>query len=229
MFANGENLAVTLSLHDTAYGSEPLANLQDVTLDEDLLAGAGWTEVGDVEGAADAEKLPEAWTIDESKGHGSAEVEEGGSGSAVKTLQAVAVIGLDRVGEGGGGMGHRRRGREDLEVGDERCHPVLGGGEGPRSKRRTAVRGRGLMGEEPDGRGGGAYAGFEVAAVVLGQLEPGVDLGFGAVKGVEVVAHGAGWEEASSVVDGCAGSRDWYGWMPQETSEDALRNGERPS
>ncbi len=102
MLAHHQDHIIALPSHDTTQRGQILASLDNFAAYEDLLAEAGRSHVRDVEGAADAEILPEAGPADESQGHGGAKVKERGRASAVEVAHAVAVVFLDDVAKGGG-------------------------------------------------------------------------------------------------------------------------------
>lgn len=105
MLADSHNNTILLSLHDAPEGAHPLADLDNLILDEDLLALRDRAQVGDIKGAADAEILPEAGLVGEQDGHGGGEVEESCRAATVQVVQPVAVLRPDGKGEGDTGLG----------------------------------------------------------------------------------------------------------------------------
>lgn len=75
VIANTKQLIITLPPHSASQSTQPLADLQDLTLHEYLHAGWHRAHVRGVEGAADAHGLPEAGLADKHEGHGGAEIE----------------------------------------------------------------------------------------------------------------------------------------------------------
>lgn len=105
MLTNAKQFPIALPPHRPPEGTQPLADLKHLALDEGLDADGRGPHVGDVEGAADAHGLPEAGLTDESEEQGGAEVEEGGGGAAVEVVETVCVGGVDGEGEGDCGFG----------------------------------------------------------------------------------------------------------------------------
>lgn len=102
MLAHHQDNTIALPSHNTTQRSQILTSLDNFTVDEDLFAIARGPHVRDVEGAADAEILPEAGLADQSQGHGGAKVKERGCASAVEVAHAVAVVFLHGEAKGDG-------------------------------------------------------------------------------------------------------------------------------
>ncbi|GKT85292.1 F-box domain-containing protein [Colletotrichum tofieldiae] len=125
VLARGQHQAVALPAERPAQLAQRLADLDDLALDEALLADGRRAEVAAVDGAGDAEELPVArLVVDEGQGQGGEGVEEGGGGAAVEVAAAVAVGRQDGEGEGGGGV--RGQGRREEGYGRAQgAHPAL--------------------------------------------------------------------------------------------------------
>lgn len=128
---HGADLVLTLNQqpHDAARGSQAPPDVQQLALDADDGAGGHGPQVGDVEGAADAEPLPVAGAGDEAQRQRRAQVEDGGGAPAVQVAEPVAVRGLHGEEEGDLWLClwlcGRRRVRVDGEVREDGGCPVL--------------------------------------------------------------------------------------------------------
>lgn len=111
--------------HDAARDAHLGAGLDDLAVYVDDGADGDGPQVGAVEGAADAQVLPEARLGDDVQGPACAEVEEGGRAAAVQVAAAVGVHGL-RVQAEGDGRERRRRVRVNRQVRLDERLPVLG-------------------------------------------------------------------------------------------------------
>lgn len=86
MLTHGHDRAVLLPPHDALQRAHFLPDLYNLGLNERLDASGHGSEVGDVECAAHAEKLPEAGLVDERQGQGGGVVEEGGRAASVEVV-----------------------------------------------------------------------------------------------------------------------------------------------
>ena len=86
MLAKRRDGTISLPPHGSLQSGQLLTDMDDLTLDEQLLARGCWAEICDVERAADAHELPIARLRDENDRKGSAVVEEGGCAATVEVL-----------------------------------------------------------------------------------------------------------------------------------------------
>lgn len=105
MLTHSHDRPVVLPLHHTPQGSHLCPDLQDVTLNQDLGADRGWTEIGGVQRPGYPQILPEPGLGHKGGGGGGAKVKEGCRAASVEVVEAVAVLGLDGEAEEDFGVG----------------------------------------------------------------------------------------------------------------------------
>ncbi len=131
MLADGQHRAgvpiraATREPHDAADGAQSPPHMNEVALDEDSGSSRHRTQVGDVEGTADAHPLPEARARDQAERQRRANVEDGGGAPAVQVPEPVAVSWLHGELEGDARMWRRGRVRDDGQAGQDGPAPLL--------------------------------------------------------------------------------------------------------